>query len=225
MLSAGQRDSPGRAEALETLCRTYWGPLCFFIRRSGYGVHDSQDLTQAFFTHLLDGNPFQRLGPEKGKFRSFLLAALKNFLADERDRGSAAKRGGGRAILHFDVQTHETHYLQHAAPEAAPETLFDRRWALSVLDQALAHLGEELQAVGKAWHFDLLRAFLSKEGSVAEYSALAQQLGTSSGAVAVSVHRLRQRYRELVRADVAQTVTTPAEAEDELRYLVELVSQ
>lgn len=223
VLAAGHEDSARRAEALEILCRTYWEPIYVYLRRQGYGVPDAQDLTQAFFLRLLTHNAFANAEPQKGKFRSFLLASLQHFLADERDRACAAKRGGGQPTLPLDQGTAERHYLEQADSDLSPEKAFDHRWALTLLDHAFTKLQEESTANGATEHFNLLKPFLSRKPSPGEYEAVGEELGMTADAVAVRVHRLRQRYRDLLRGEIAHTVNGLADLEDEMRYVIGLI--
>ncbi len=225
VLAAGQADAPRRRAALEILCRTYWKPLYAWLRSQGREALDAQDLTQAFFLHLLTGEPFVGLSPDKGKFRSFLLKALKNFLADEHDRATAAKRGGGQVVIPLDDENVERHYLEENNGSRTPEAVFDRQWGLTVLDSAFRALQQEYVAAGKTAQFKELSPFLSAGGGAAEYASAAASLGMTAGAVAVAVHRLRGRYGDCLRAEIAQTVRSPAELEEEMRYLLELVCQ
>jgi DNA-directed RNA polymerase specialized sigma24 family protein len=224
VLAAGEADSPRRSAALEKLCSTYWQPIYAFIQGSGYGVHDAQDLTQDFLAHLLARNPFASLESSRGKFRSFLLVSLKNFLADEHAKARAAKRGGGQAVLSLDQEAIEAICQQDMNAGLPAWKLFDRRWAWAITDQALARLHEEFTATGKAELFARLQTFLSNEGTAAHYAAAAQDLGMTAGAAAVAVHRMRQRYRALVRREIAQTVTGPVELDEEMSYLVEVLA-
>jgi RNA polymerase sigma-70 factor (ECF subfamily) len=224
VLLAGEPGSAQAGEALERLCRTYWLPLYSYIRRQGYGPHDAQDLTQDFFVRLLRTNSFADLSREKGKFRTFLLAALNHFLSDARDRARAEKRGGGQPVVSLDQTEAEQCYLQVPSRDLAPERVFDRRWALTVLEEALARLRQEHQASAKAELFAPLSAFLSNDGSKADYDALASKLGMSANAVAVAVHRLRQRYRECIRLELAKTVAGPEDLDEEMNYLFSVLS-
>jgi len=212
-------DSPQATDALEKLCRTYWLPLYSYIRRQGYGPHDAQDFTQGFFARLLRANSFADVSRDKGKFRSFLLAALNHFLSDERDRARAEKRGGGQPVISLDETEAEQRYLQLPVMDLTPEKVFDRRWALTVLEQALERVREEYQSSGRQPLFEGLRGFLSAEAGPGDYNALAPKLGMSPGAVGVAVHRLRQRYRECIRLELGQTVASPADLDDEMNYL------
>lgn len=219
MLAAGGSDPARRAVALEELCRTYWYPLYAYVRRRGNGPEDAQDLTQEFFARLLEKQWLDGIEKNGSRFRSFLLSALNGFLANEYDRATAAKRGGGRQVLSLDAEQAERRYLLEPATNETPARIFERRWALTVLDRALIRLKDETAAAGKARQFDHLNPFLSREPAPNEYASVATELGISSGALGVSVHRLRQRYRELVRAEIANTVADLAQVDAEMRDL------
>jgi RNA polymerase sigma factor (sigma-70 family) len=223
VMAAGQGESQRRNEALETLCRTYWEPLYAFVRRMGREAPEAQDITQSFFEHLLSGSRLQQVSPDKGKFRSFLLASLKNFLADQHDRAIAAKRGSGQAAVPLDTELAESHRAQDPGPDSTAEHIFDRRWALVILSQALARLRGEFAKAGKEQQFVELSVFLSAEGTAEDYAAVARRLQLTNAAVPVAVHRLRLRYREAIRAGVANTVSSPAEVDGEMRYLLEVL--
>ena len=219
VLSASQ-EGEVRGAALEQLCRTYWYPLYAYIRRRGNGPEDAQDLTQGFFARLLEKHWLDGIENNGSRFRSFLLSALNGFLADQYDRATAAKRGGGRKPLSLDTEEGERRYLLEPATNETPEKIFDRRWALTVLDQALIKLKEETLRAGKARHFELLEEFIPHEPEPGEYAAVARVLCVSSGAVSISVFRLRRRFRELVRAEIATTVADPEHVETVLRELL-----
>lgn len=225
VLTAGQAGSSASSEALERLCRTYWYPLYVFIRRRGYGVEDAQDLTQGFFTQLLERHSFARAAPGKGRFRSFLLAALNYYLADERDRARAQKRGGGLANLSFDAQTAEQRYHLEPTDCLAPDKAFERQWALALLDQVLARLEQEFRAADKASMYQRLRGFLVAGTAEESYADAAKDLGMTGEAVKKAVQRLRHRYSQLFREEIAHTVGTPAEVEDEMRHLCVLMAR
>lgn len=218
VLTAGRSDTPRARGALETLCQTYWHPLYAYVRRRGYSPEDAQDLTQEFFARLLERNAVATVAPEKGRFRSFLLASLNHFLADEWDKARAQKRGGGKVIT-LDLQSAETRLGEIPAENFTPEKAFEHRWAITLLEQVYQRLGEEYRAEGKGALFDTLRVALAGKSDAAPYAELARQLRMSEGAVKVAVHRLRQRYRALLRETIADTVSGPEEVEDELRYL------
>lgn len=219
ILGAG-REGESQGAALEQLCRTYWYPLYVYIRRRGNGPEDAQDLTQGFFARLLEKQWLDGIQENGSRFRSFLLTALNGFLADQYDRATAAKRGGNQILLSLDAAEGERRYLMEPATNEMPEKIFDRRWALTVLERALTKLKEETAAAGKARQFDLLDRFLSREPGAGEYAATAVELGVSPGAVGVSVHRLRRRFRELMRAEVAETVADPAQVDTEMQELL-----
>jgi len=219
VLTAGQTASPQAGRALEELCRAYWYPLYAYVRRRGYDVHEAEDLTQEFFARLLAKNYLADVDRAKGKFRSFLLASLKHFLANEWDRAHAAKRGGGQLFLSLDTKTAETRYLSEPADELTAEKLLERQWALALLDQVLDRLQAEFVADGKAAQFEQLKVFLTEGKGSTSYASVAAKLGTTEGAVKVAAHRLRRRYRELLREEISHTVATPAEVEEEIRHL------
>jgi len=219
VLQAGESQSSQGTAALEELCRTYWYPLYAFIRRQGRTEEDAKDLTQQFFARLLERKDFQNVEARKGKFRTFLLAALSHFLSNERDYAQAAKRGGGKTIISLDEMTPDQLRRFEPASNLSPDKLFDQRWAMTLLEHAVARLREENSAAGKARPFELLKTFLTNEPGENEYANVAERLGSTTQSVAVAVHRLRQRYRELVRAEVAHTVSSPLEVDEEMRHL------
>jgi RNA polymerase sigma-70 factor (ECF subfamily) len=219
VLKAGDGDSSQVSAALETLCRTYWFPLFAFTRRKGFPEEDAKDLTQSFFARLLERRDIRMVDAKKGKFRTFLLASLTHFLANERDRAAALKRGGGRTIISLDAIPPEQFQRSEPAGGLAPDKLFDVRWAMVLLETAVMKLRTEMQESGKLNEFEQLKTFLTSDARDGEYSTVAQRLGCANNSVAVAVHRMRQRYRELVRAEVAHTVSSPLEVDEELRYL------
>jgi RNA polymerase sigma factor (sigma-70 family) len=221
---AGQGPSAPAAEALEKLCRAYWFPLYAFIRRRGYPPHEAQDLTQEFLLRLMEKHYFANAAPERGKFRSFLLTALNHFLANDRRRSHAAKRGGGQEIISLDQGVAEAGYSIEPVSHLTPEKLFERRWALTLLDRALARLREEFVTSGKTTQFNQLRGFLTAEAEGNDYGSVARRLGMTTGAVAVAIHRLRHRYGDLVREEIARTVSTASEVEEEIRWLFATVA-
>jgi len=225
VLAAGQSSSPQSREALERLCRAYWYPLYAFVRRQGHAPEDAQDLTQAFFERLIEKHFLTDVAQERGRFRTFLLTALTHFLANEWDRLRAAKRGGGFERVAFDVAALEEQYRLGGVGEESPDGHFDRLWAEAVMDRAWGVLEEEWRAAGKGAQFEALAGLLSPPPADGEYAAVGERLGLKPQTVAVTVFRLRKRYVELVRAEVAQTVRSPAEVESELRYLIELASR
>jgi DNA-directed RNA polymerase specialized sigma24 family protein len=213
-------DSPAAREAMEKLCRGYWFPIYAEVRRRGFSPHDAQDLTQEFFATLLRRGSFASARQEKGRFRSYLLGALKYFLADEHDRARAQRRGGDAEVLSFDaLDEGERRLVDEPATDVTPEKIFDSRWAITLLDRALARLQSEYSNGGRTELFEILKVYLSADSSEAGYAEPAARLKMTTSAVAVAVHRMRQRLRECVRAEVAETVANPADVEDELRQL------
>ncbi len=210
--------------ALATLCQTYWNPVYAFIRRSGYDPDQSQDLTQGFFALVLEKNYLGEADRERGRFRSFLLTAVKHFLANEWDRANALKRGGGQVSVSIDSVEAGTWYAPAAVEEATPESIFERGWALSLLENVMAKLRAEFVAAEKAGQFDSLALFLNRESDDARYDTIAAEMGVSAGALRMSVHRMRRKYRDLLRAEIAQTVSTVAEIDDEIRFLMQVLS-
>ena len=208
--------------ALASLCENYWYPLYAYLRRRGYPADQAQDLTQEFFIRVLEGRYLDRADPEKGRFRAFLLTSLNFFVADEEDRNRAQKRGGG-ALLPLEFSSGEERYQREPAHDETPERIFERRWALSVLDRVVLKLRDEFVRHGRPEHFDRLKVFLLGH-SDAPYAALAHELNTSEGALKVAIHRLRKRYRELFRQEIADTVADPAEVESELRFLAAVLT-
>jgi RNA polymerase sigma factor (sigma-70 family) len=219
ILAAGSPESPRYREALETLCREYWFPLYAFLRRRGYGPDEAQDYTQGFFAHMLEEQDLCRADPNRGRFRSFLLSMLKHFAADKQDEARAQKRGGGKNVVSLDFADAEARYAAEPAHQLSPEKLFERSWALMVLSRTMARLRQDTAAADKPMLFEHLKAHLGGQTDAVPYRALAARLNMSEGAIKVAVHRLRTRYRELLREEVAQTVSTPEEVEDEIRAL------
>ncbi len=224
VLLAGESRSAQSREALETLCRTYWTPLYAFIRRQGHSEEDARDLTQKFFAFLLEREDLSTMDPLKGKFRTFLLTALTHFLSNERDYARAAKRGGGRELIPLHELESEQGLGAAPSPQLAPDRVFDQRWAMMILQRALEELRTEQGQARKVEQFDQLRNYLTDDPEEGEYAGLAERWGITTQALAVRVHRLRQRFRELVRAQVAQTVASPLDLEQEMRHLFEALS-
>jgi RNA polymerase sigma factor (sigma-70 family) len=224
VLAAAKPEAPEAAAALERLCRTYWYPLYAYVRREGHNPADAQDLTQGFFASLLARNSLLRVAPGKGKFRSFLLASMRHLLSDQRDRARTAKRGGGQEELSLDAQEAEERYRLEPVDRLDAEKIYERRWAMTLLEQALIRLRDESAAAGKAELFERLRRFVAGD-SDATWGEAAAELGLSEGAMKIAVHRLRARYRALLRDEIAQTVTDPTEIEAEVRYLMRVISQ
>jgi RNA polymerase sigma factor (sigma-70 family) len=217
-------DSPQAAAALEELCQAYWFPLYAYVRRQGRTPHDAQDLTQAFFAQLLEKDYLTDADREKGRFRTFLLVALKRFLFNEWDRAHAQKRGGGVTLLPLDGTLAETKYLADPVSTEPADREYERRWAMTLLDQAVAELRREYEQLGRALEFEHLKECLTAERGTIPYAAHATALGMTEGSARSAVHRLRKRFRELFRAAVTATVSTPSDVEDELRHVVRALS-
>jgi DNA-directed RNA polymerase specialized sigma24 family protein len=219
VLAAGKDGSPKAAAAMEELCRTYWYPLYAWVRRRGYGIEEAQDLTQEFFARMLEYHWLESADPKRGKFRSFLLAAMNHFLANEWRHAHTIKRGGGRALISFDASA-ERRYALEATTDITPERIYERRWAWSLFDRAICRLRGEYAATGRGRLYEALKSLLADEVEEGDYRRLAAQLEMTQAAVATAVHRLRDRYRDLVREEIAHTVAGPAEVEDEMRSLL-----
>jgi len=224
VLTAGHDSSPDAREALEQLCRAYWYPLYCYVRRQVGDAADAEDLTQSFFAHLLQRNTLAKVSQDKGRFRSFLLAALKYFLADEWDKAHAQKRGGGCAVVSLNEAGAEERYQRECGNELTAEQLYERRWAMAVLDRASVRLGEELAAAGKAALGEVLRDLQDNGAEAGPHADVAARLGMPVNTLKSHVHRYRQRLRELLCEEVAQTVASPADVADELRRLIAVVS-
>lgn len=219
VVRAGQLDSAGAHEALGELCRTYWYPLYGFIRRQGRTPHEAEDLTQEFFARLLEKNYVAAARQEKGKFRTFLLTALKHFLANEWDRQHAQKRGGFQTTIAIDQVLAESRLNAELAHDLQPDVLFERQWAITLLDQVMAQLQAEYVSTGRAKLFEHLQSCLIKEETAQPYAKIALNLSLTEAAVKTAVHRLRARYREILRMEIGKTVSAPDEIEAELRHL------
>jgi RNA polymerase sigma-70 factor (ECF subfamily) len=224
VLATADQDSPQAAVALEQLCRTYWYPLYAYVRHRGQSPEDSKDLTQEFFYRLLQGNYLARVDPRKGKFRSFLLAAMNHFLANEWDRARTLKRGGYLTFLSLDELQAEQRYQCEDFSGRSPEEIYEKTWALALLDKVLERLSEETAAAGHLARFEELKTVLMGESSAITYAEMALKLGTTEATLKVAMQRLRKRYAELLREQIAQTVPGPEEVEDELRHLYSVLS-
>ncbi len=219
VLAAGNASQPNSREALSELCRTYWYPLYAYARRRTSSVHEAQDLIQEFFVRLLEQNTIAVADQQRGRFRTFLLSSLRNFLANEWAKLHAEKRGGGCRIWQLDVSSAESRFAHQPTDSLTPDKLFDRRWAETLLDQAMNQLRDEFVRLGKLAHFDLLKPFLAGGKRDVSYANAARQLGISEGAAMVAAHRMRRRFRDLLRAEIAQTVATGDDVDDEIRDL------
>jgi DNA-directed RNA polymerase specialized sigma24 family protein len=218
-------DVPEATDALAKLCETYWPPIYSFIRRRGYSPIDAQDLTQSFFTFFLRTKAYARTDRLHGKFRSFLLASVKNFLADDWDRNQAIKRGGDYQFVSLDQDTAEAFYDAASASDSTAERIFELRWAKTLTAGALNTLRKELQAEGKRQLFEQLKSFLAGGSVLPSYDDASARTGLPRATVKTHVHRLRQRYREIVRREIARTVAAPHEIDDELHYLCNVLAQ
>jgi RNA polymerase sigma factor (sigma-70 family) len=225
VLAAGEQKSASAGEALEALCRSYWTPVYVYLRRHGQTYADAQDLTQAFFAWLLHHEVIGAADRERGRFRSFLLGTLRHFLSAERERSEALKRGGGSVIVSWEELSPERRHYLEPVDAVTPEDDFDHRWAVTVLERATTRLRAEQEALGKAAEFDRLRALLLGEKNDEGQAALAESLGLTAGALRVSLHRLRQRFREIVRSEVAHTVAHPAVIDEEIRHLAAVLGK
>ena len=225
VVAAGDPQRKDARSALVSLCENYWYPLYAYLRRRGYAPDRAQDLTQEFFMRVLEGRYLDRADPEKGRFRSFILTSLKFFAADEQDRQRAQKRGGG-AVVSFEFSSGESgeeRYQREPGHDETPDRIFERRWALSMLERVMERLRDEFVRHGRPENFERLKVFLLGQSEV-PYSDLAREMNTSEGALKVAIHRLRKRYRELFRQEIADTVADPAEVESELRYLAAVLT-
>ena|SRR5579872_301842 len=223
VVAAGDPRRKEARSALVSLCENYWYPLYAYLRRRGYPADAAQDLTQEFFVRVLEGRYLDRADQEKGRFRSFILTSLKFFVADEGDRYRARKRGGGM-LVPLEFSSGEERYQREPAHGETPERIFERHWALSVLNQVVERLRDEFVQRGRPEHFERLKVFLLGQGD-APYAELAREMNTSEGALKVAIHRLRKRYRDLFRQEIADTVADPAEVESELRYLAGVLTR
>lgn len=221
---AQDKASPDSAEALEALCRAYWYPLYVFVRRQGHSPHDAQDLTQEFFARLLEKDWLHAAERERGRFRTFLIISMKWFLAHEWQWRKAEKRGGGRTPLALNAELAEERYKAEPSEARAADHYYERRWALTLLDQAMARLRGQYESAARVGEFDTLKGFLTAERGTLPYREVAAALGTSEGAARVAMHRLRKRFRAVFREAIADTVSKPEEVNDEVRYVVAVLS-
>lgn len=219
VLAAGHQTSPESIDALTHLCESYWHPLYTYARRRVEDVHEAQDLTQEFFSQLLEKNYLEAVDPQRGHFRSFLLTAFKHFLANQWEKARAQKRGGGRNLLRFDFDAEDSTYGLQPADDLTPEQLFDRRWATALLTHVLHRLRDEFSDAGKSNQFERLKPFIVAQAATKTYAIVALELGMTEAAAKMAAYRMRQRYQQLLRAEIAQTVADPAEVDDEIRSL------
>ena len=224
VLRAGGEEAEAGA-ALAQLCRDYWYPLYAFARRRGLMTQDAQDATQGFFLHLIEGGMLKRASAERGKFRTFLLGAMQHFLANEHRDQHRLKRGGGEVFIEMDALDAEDRFALEPADPMTPEARFDRSWALALIDRVFRRLGEEFARAGRAELDEKIRPFLAAESARPGYAAVAQELGMSASAVGVTIHRMRQRYGELLREEILHTVSAPEDLDGEIAYLMEVVAR
>ena len=221
LTAAGEESGTRRQRALEELAQAYWFPLYAYIRRQGRSTAEAEDLTQGFFARLLEKKALSAVDRDKGKFRSFLLASVKNFLANEWDKSRSEKRGGGRAVVALDAMDAETRYALEPADELTPERLFERRWALAVLEQVLARLRQEYADRGDGELFEAVKGRLTGAGEAPGHAETARRLGMTEGAVKMATSRLRKQYRKLLREEIAETVASPELVDEEIRFLLD----
>lgn len=221
--SARAKDEPGSAEALAALCEAYWYPLYVFVRRRGHGADEARDLTQGYFLRLLEKDYLDDVKPEAGRFRSFLLASMKHFLANERRDAAALKRGGGRTLVSLDLAAAENRYRHEPVSDETPERAYERRWALAVIERARDRLRDEFAAAGKERQFRLLAGHLSGRDSARPHGEVAEELGTTEAAVKMAVSRMRRQYGRALREEIADTIDDPAAIDDEVRHLLSIV--
>jgi RNA polymerase sigma-70 factor (ECF subfamily) len=224
VLTARDGSVPEATAALERLCQTYWPPLYAFIRRQGHDETEAKDLTQEFFLRLIDREFLQRLRHQDGKFRSFLLTFLKHFLMEQRGKGKAQKRGGGKVILSLEQLAEQGSYLNEPVDDMSPDQVFERRWAQTVFQAALNRLREEYASAGKTEFFELLKDLQPRESGAPSYAEIGTRFGMTEAAVKSAVQRMRARHREILRKEIAQTVMRPDEIDDEIRHLREVLS-
>jgi DNA-directed RNA polymerase specialized sigma24 family protein len=225
VLLAGANDAGGGERALAKLCEIYWYPLYTYVRRRGYGHEESQDLTQGFFAQFLKKNSLLQANPARGRFRTFLLSSIENFLTNEWDRSMAQKRGRGQKPISWDEQDAEGRYLNEPVESMTPERIFEKRWAATLLELVLKRMRAEFLLSGRAELFEALKAHLWSEEPAMSYTHLAAQLNMTTVAIKVTVHRLRNRYRDLLRQEISHTVASPEEVNDEIRHLIQTMSR
>jgi RNA polymerase sigma factor (sigma-70 family) len=225
VFAAGEKSDARSAESLATLCEMYWYPVYAFIRRQGYRPEECADLTQEFFARVLEKNYFQDADPARGRFRVFLCASIRHFLSNERDRARTLKRGGNQPPISIGVETAEGTYQLEPRDDLTPEKLFDRRWALIMLERVLGRLRDTHVSAGKSEMFDRLKGFLTGDSAGVPYADVAEALGMTEGAVKVAVHRLRRHFRDTLIQEIAETVLDPADINAEIEYLLKAVSE
>lgn len=225
VLRAGKEDAPKSEEALERLCRSYWHPIYGYLRRRGFSAHDAEDLVQGFFAGLLRRKGLENVSPDLGRFRSFLLASVNNHISHEWEKGQRLKRGGGTELVPIDAEGEEERYLAEARQELSPEQLFEKRWAEVVLERVVERVRADFAAARQEERFEVLKDFLLGDPRHISYADAGQKLGLSVSAVTSAIHRMRSRYRDFFRDEIAQTVDDPVEVDQEIRYLAGALSR
>ena len=225
VLAAGRGDSTKSRQALAALCEAYWYPIYAFVRRQGYDADKARDLTQGYFLQLLEKEFLSDLHPEFGRFRAFLVVSVRHFLSNELDRERALKRGGGQVPIALDVDTAEGRYRIEPVDSLTPEKLFERRWAMTVLERALERLRAESERAGETARLDRLKAYLTGDEPASSYRAAAAELGMTEPAIKTAVHRLRKRFGEHLRAEIAETVAGPDQVDGEVRHLLSVLAE
>ncbi|MBX3733693.1 MAG: sigma-70 family RNA polymerase sigma factor [Verrucomicrobiae bacterium] len=225
VLAAGRPDSPDSAAALEALCVAYWYPLYAFVRRRGHGEEEARDLTQGFFQHLLQHEGLRHVARDRGRFRAFLLAGIRNFLANDWDHAHRQKRGGGATVFSLDAADPEDRYRLEPVDNSTPEQCFERRWAHTVLRRVIARMEGEQDTADRRLRFATLRPYLLRQPPGEGYAEAAERLGLSLSAVTSAIHRMRLRFREMFRAEIAHTVADPADVDAEIRHLIQALGQ
>ena len=225
VLAAGENPSPGSSAALERLCRTYWQPLYAYARRLGHRPEEAQDLVQAFFARLLEKRFLETADPQRGKFRSYLLSAFKHFVANEWRRENTIKRGGRAVITSIELEQAEDAYRREPADSLTPQDVYEKRWVLSLLENVFAQIRREYAGQEKQRLFDSIKGQLTGDAAGCTYQEMADRLGMTEGAIKVAVHRLRKRFKEALVAEVADTVASPEQVEEEIGYMLQLMSR
>jgi RNA polymerase sigma factor (sigma-70 family) len=223
VLAARRGKGDASRTALENLCEAYWYPLYAFIRRQGYGADEARDLTQGYFTRLIERRDLEAVRPELGRFRSFLMASCRHYLSNQLDRGQARKRAPEKPLVSLDAQSAEDRYQVEPADALTPETLFEKKWATTVLERTLGRLADEWSGGERGRRFEALRSYLPGEEPETSYREIGESIGMTEDAVKVTVHRLRRRYAEILREEIAETVHDPADVDDEIRHLLSVL--
>jgi RNA polymerase sigma-70 factor (ECF subfamily) len=226
LVLAAAHGADSRAQsALTALCQSYWYPLYAYLRRQGHSLEEAEDLTQGFFTRLIEKQFLQDVTPQRGKFRSFLLTALRHFASNERDYARAQRRGGGQPVFSLDFADGERRFLREPVVEMTPERIYERDWALALLDRVMRRLRHEWESSGRGDQFNRMKVLLTGDPAGYSYREAAATMGTTEGALKVAVHRLRKRYRAMLQEEIAATVDDPSEVAEEIRFLFDALSR